>query len=183
MVIIYLLTREQMRDGIIAYEPLRFYISRKKAGLAFRRQCRKSSGGRLEKEWVWQSDQERICVKRSRLRTERIPKKVYVSRKITYVDGRKVMLDIVSLEREEGVWEETFCGEWEKTWLETACTYLPFFLVTLLLFFSILKAGQEAALVLLLLSSILPGYLIGYVLYLIHGHHAERKLNYRRHEP
>lgn len=182
MTTVYLLTKEQMREGEIIYDPLRFYVSKKKAGRVFRKQCRKYSDGTKIKEGVWQAGDiaygERISIKEIRLRTDTIPKKIYVRQKKTYVEGHQVVLDIVSLKQEEGLWIEVYCGEWEKEWLEKTCILLSLLQVSLFLIIEIFEISPKIATFSLPLFGILPVYLVGYVLYLIHGQHIEQKMNY-----
>lgn len=180
MIKIYLLTKECTQNGEYDYGALRFYLSPKKAQRAFRRQCRKIKEGELKKEWTWQSgddtDGEKICLKEIRLHADTIPKKIYVKRRTTYVDGQRVSLEIVSLKKENASSKATICGEFEKSWLEPACILMTFLLLPLLYISSIVY--PMAASYIFAVWGVFMVYMVGYVLHLIRNHYVGKEVSY-----
>ena len=118
MIKIYLLTKECIQKGKYDYEPLRFYLSPKKAQRTFRKECRKEKEGKLRNEWVWQSggdtNGKKICIKEVKVYADEPPETIYVNRKTTHVDGKKISLEIVSVKNGDNCGKRVMCGDWEK---------------------------------------------------------------------
>ena len=179
---IYLLTKECIQKEKYDYEPLRFYLSPKKAQRAFRKECRKEKEGKLRNEWVWQSggdtNGKKICIKEVKVYADEPPETIYVNRKTTHVDGQKISLEIVSVKNGDNCGKRVMCGDWEKKWLEPACILVSSLLLPSLYISSIVY--PMAAIYAISVWGAFMACLIGYVLYLIKSHRIGKKLNYSR---